>query len=346
MPVVEKRVAVSSQDFPPSSVGLDWLMGVLSALLVSGIVQDGWAHAHGKVDQSFFTPWHAILYSMMALNGFVLGALALRNARRGHSLRHALPYGYGLALAGVMLFAAGGVLDLLWHTVFGIEEDLDALLSPTHLLLALAAMLIFSGPLRSIGRQNDRSASGWLRVGPVVPALLAILILFGFFLAYAQPIEDGSIAAAIGRKQGGPVTASLYALDAGGALIDSAKPRYLGSYGIARRAAHRLSRASTGDLGERGAADEQRVRGPPGWFGRNPDHANARSRHAARMVGRRRLARLRRHSGRFVGQLFVARGTSRRIGGSRAPRGRDRAFQSRLVAGRTPHRLRLARRPR
>jgi Tol biopolymer transport system component len=186
--------------------------------LVSGVIQDGWAHAHGKVDQSFFTPWHAILYSMMALNGIVLGSSAVRNALRGHSVRRALPYGYGLALTGVVVFAAGGVADLMWHTLFGIEADLDALLSPSHLVLAFAAMLIFSGPVRSIGRQYDRDTGGWLHVGPVVPAFLAILTLFGFFLAYAQPIEDGFTSTAIGRAQSGPATASLYSLDAAGVV--------------------------------------------------------------------------------------------------------------------------------
>jgi len=34
----------------------DWAMGLLSALLVAGIYQDGWAHNHGKVDETFFTP--------------------------------------------------------------------------------------------------------------------------------------------------------------------------------------------------------------------------------------------------------------------------------------------------
>lgn len=34
----------------------DWLMVVLSTFFVSGLLLDGWAHAHGKVDNSFFTP--------------------------------------------------------------------------------------------------------------------------------------------------------------------------------------------------------------------------------------------------------------------------------------------------
>jgi hypothetical protein len=35
-------------------------MSLLSAWLVGGLFPDGWAHAHGRVDQSFFTPWHTV----------------------------------------------------------------------------------------------------------------------------------------------------------------------------------------------------------------------------------------------------------------------------------------------
>ncbi len=192
-------------------------MGVLSVLLVSGIIQDGWAHAHGMVDQSFLTPWHAVLYSMMAANGIVLGTLAVRNKMRGYAATRALPYGYTLALVGVVLFAAGGVGDLAWHTVFGIEADINALLSPSHLVLGFAAFLILSGPLRSIAFQYDRATAGWRKLGPMVLALLAILTTLGFFLAYAQPIEDGITTVAVQPDRNGPVLASLYSVAIDGA---------------------------------------------------------------------------------------------------------------------------------
>ena len=47
-------------------------MSALSAWLVGGFFLDGWAHTHGKVDQSFFTPWHAVLYSGHVVNLIVL----------------------------------------------------------------------------------------------------------------------------------------------------------------------------------------------------------------------------------------------------------------------------------
>ncbi|HSE45781.1 MAG TPA: hypothetical protein VLA89_10700 [Gemmatimonadales bacterium] len=51
--------------------------------------------------------------------------------------QRALPVGYGLSGLGALIFAAGGMTDLIWHTIFGIEAHVEALLSPTYLVLAL-----------------------------------------------------------------------------------------------------------------------------------------------------------------------------------------------------------------
>ncbi len=202
-------------DYPASSVAFDWTMAVLTVVLMGGVIQDGWAHAHGMVDQSFLTPWHAVLYSMMVVNGIVLGTLAIRNRLAGYSVRRALPYGYMLALIGVVLFALAGVFDLWWHTLFGIETGITGLISPSHLVLALSGMFVFSGPIRSIARQYGRSTSGWRRVGPAALGLLASLTMLGFFTGYAQPIEDGITMKTISLDPTGAVVAGLYA--AGGA---------------------------------------------------------------------------------------------------------------------------------
>src|SRR5438128_2736404 len=52
-----------------ASTRFDWAMAVLSTLLVAGFYLDLWAHAHGRSDNTFFTPWHAVLYSMLAAVG-------------------------------------------------------------------------------------------------------------------------------------------------------------------------------------------------------------------------------------------------------------------------------------
>jgi hypothetical protein len=241
--------------YPASSPAFDWTMGALSALLAGGLIQDGWAHSHGQVDQSFFTWWHAILYSSMALNGIVLGATAVRNARRGYAARRALPFGYTLALGGVILFALGGGADLAWHEIFGIETGIDALLSPSHLLLAFSTALIFSGPIRSIAAQYGPDQGGWKHVGPVVPALLATLTLLGFFLAYAQPIEDGFTTQSVQQAAGtGASAARLFSISGrDGALRRLAVPAGLDIYGVTLapdgRIAYRAQEARATDLG-------------------------------------------------------------------------------------------------
>ena len=84
------------------------------------------------------------------------------------------------------------------------------LVSPPHLILALAAALIFSGPLFSIAAQYGREAGGWKRIGPAVLSTWALITLVGFFLAYAQPIEDGLTAATIGPSAGDAVYPMAY----------------------------------------------------------------------------------------------------------------------------------------
>lgn len=177
---------------PPSTPAFDWLMGALAALLIGGLDLDIWAHSHGKVDQSFFTPWHAALYGAMAINGIVLGLVMARNVlQRGYPWRQALPEGYGLSLVGVIAFAVGGLLDLAWHTFFGIEADIEALLSPTHLLLATSAALILTGPLRSAAvRIGSSTSAGWRDLGPMVLSVAAVFTLLGLFTQYAHPLVD------------------------------------------------------------------------------------------------------------------------------------------------------------
>lgn len=180
-------VSVSGPPHPWGGLRFDYLMVTLSAWFLGGLYADGWAHHQHLVD-SFFTPWHGILYSGYFVAGFALLLTLLRNRWRGASWQQALPAGYGLALAGFVLFIIGGVFDLLWHTLFGIEADVEALLSPSHLLLAFAMLLMVTGPLRAAWNRTDPAVSqGWLRLLPMLLALSYTLLLFGFFTEFAHP---------------------------------------------------------------------------------------------------------------------------------------------------------------
>jgi Tol biopolymer transport system component len=201
---------VHRTDRAPSSPAFDWLMGVLVFLVMVGVYQDGWAHTHGKVDESFFTPWHAMLYGGVAITGLTLLCAGIVGLRKGYTLRQALPHGYWLGACGVVLFLIGGGLDEIWHTLFGIEVDLQALVSPTHLLLVFAGGMMIGGPLRSIASQYGRQSEGWRTVGPAVFAVLSLLMMLGFFTQYVLPLGDGSIVANLSHNFGARVSSSIY----------------------------------------------------------------------------------------------------------------------------------------
>jgi hypothetical protein len=170
-------------------IRFDWVYSLLAGFLVGGVFLDGWAHNHGKVDQSFFTPWHAVLYSGFVILAAFLALTVAVNRAGGASWRYAVPPGYGSSVVGAVVFAVGGVGDLIWHTLFGIEKGIEGNISPSHLTLALGGVLLFTGPLRAAWRRTAPDAAArWVTL---LPALLALTYLFSvltFFTQYAHPI--------------------------------------------------------------------------------------------------------------------------------------------------------------
>lgn len=182
------EVTSSPVSAEPNPSRLDVVMGILSVLLVGGFFIDLWAHSHGRVDDTFFTPWHGLLYASAGLFGGVLLGVALKARRNGASPRDSLPPGYGLSLIGSALFLAAGLTDLVWHELFGIEDDVDALLSPTHLALATSGIMMVFGPVRSAWAKGPpTSFPGWL---PWVAGLTMGLAILGAFTEYAHTAID------------------------------------------------------------------------------------------------------------------------------------------------------------
>lgn len=130
--------------------GEAWLLTIASLWFVAGLFTDGWAHNHIPELETFFTPWHAVFYSGYLATALTIFGIAHRNARRlGLPLRRAIPIGYEGVFLGAPLFILGGIGDLIWHQLFGIEANIEALLSPTHLILAVSMFLMVSGNLRA-----------------------------------------------------------------------------------------------------------------------------------------------------------------------------------------------------
>jgi hypothetical protein len=167
---------------------LDAAMTALTLWILAGVVLDVRSHIAGFdfAEEGFLTPEHAMFYSgFLAVAGLV-GAVTYGRRRQGRSWSAAVPAGYGAGVLGLFLFGLGGPGDALWHTAFGAEANVEALTSPTHLLLGTGSALYVSSPLRAAWRRPD--VRGWRRqFAPLVSATLTLTTLTLFTL-YAHPL--------------------------------------------------------------------------------------------------------------------------------------------------------------
>ena len=165
-----------------------------------GLFLDGYFHQNLDTDgESFLTPWHGVFYAGFTASALWLAAMSRRRAPRVVDWRlSSLPPGYEGARVGLVLFAAGGLGDAAWHTAFGVERGIDALLSPTHLLLFAGLVLILTSPVRAARAVPERPPSAWMLTGSVLSATA----LVGFFVNFAW----GLGIAAFTRVPYNPVT--------------------------------------------------------------------------------------------------------------------------------------------
>lgn len=165
-------------------LGYDLVVVLGSIWWLGGIFLDGHSHLHGEVP-SFFYIHHYIFYAgYLATYGWIVLSMLAGYLRSGDWM---VPPGYRLAIYGGVVFGLGGGLDMLWHAAFGFEASTEALLSPTHLLLAVGGILVLSGPLRAAWRRHDDVLDDPLRaVTAIVGAghTLAVVVLFS---SYASP---------------------------------------------------------------------------------------------------------------------------------------------------------------
>lgn len=188
---------VRKTEFPAASRAFDWGATFLSVLLMAGLNVDVWAHNHNRVDNTFFTVWHALMYGAFLLFAGFLTLVTIRNLNRGYGLANALPRGYVLSLVGVAVFSIGGVGDMLWHTAFGIEKNTEALLSPTHLVLGIGFILLFSGPVRAVWlRVEQPGVNRWLpfQLFPAVIGLSLCMTILMVFTQYANSTYNAAYA--------------------------------------------------------------------------------------------------------------------------------------------------------
>lgn len=167
----------------------DAVVSVFSLLMVTGIALDFRSHANGIsfAEEGFLTPEHVFFYTAFLGVAGTLAAGTYARRRAGADWMDSVPEGYGWAVVGVVVFGLGGFGDLLWHSAFGFEESFEALVSPSHVTLAIGAVMFLSAPMRAaMGREADGASA--LSAVPVVVSLTLVLTIIGLFGGFVNPL--------------------------------------------------------------------------------------------------------------------------------------------------------------
>jgi len=187
-PLTTTTTAPGKYDRPRGSLRFDWLMLLVGMWPLVGALTDANAHINDPRLEQFFTPWHALLYSGVLAVGLSIGYVAWRNRERGYAWTRAVPPGYGLTLVGVGVLGVAGIGDLIWHSLYGIERDIPAITSPTHMLIILGILLVVAGPLRSAYTRPAAEVRGLAQL----PMILSVLLMYTMItlpLQYLHPFS-------------------------------------------------------------------------------------------------------------------------------------------------------------
>ncbi|MDZ4764698.1 MAG: hypothetical protein SGI73_09100 [Chloroflexota bacterium] len=188
---------IMPKGYPAGGLRFDWIFTAATAFLIGGAYLDGWAHTNIAEElETFFTPWHAVMYSGLLLTAIIMIGTHIRNSLRGYRYGRTVPRGYHLTLVGVGVFGLAGAGDMVWHTVFGIEFDVEAAFSLPHLAIVVSMVLIAFGAVRAAWHRAD--APTWGNLLPMILsatlALSALTVISQMFSPFNQTVAASSYA--------------------------------------------------------------------------------------------------------------------------------------------------------
>ncbi len=217
----QPRTSAAAHEAPPSTVRFDWIMVLVTIWGIGGLFLDGWAHSNVPQLETFFTPWHAVLYSgylavaatlviktisnlKKASSGERASGATLslvtrsRNRAPGVTFLEAVPAGYGLSLLHTGVLMSFVLLALrrwrlplgVFTLIFTLNTGLMAVFNPEVVvwLLPCAGLAGLAADLLYKGLQPAEHRPESIRLFAL--AVPAILYLFYFLnLAIVEPLR-------------------------------------------------------------------------------------------------------------------------------------------------------------
>ena len=169
------------------------LTGMLVAIWpITALYFDGRNHNNKTGQESFFSLAHIVLYTGMSAFAVFLGLTLAKYQRqagaspfRGIVDLKAIPVGYGVAFIGLCILGIAGPWDLIWHSVYGFEVNVEAIVSPPHLALFFGGLLVTSTGIRSMWAKRDLAPDFRTFLPAVISATLFTAML-GFITMYTS----------------------------------------------------------------------------------------------------------------------------------------------------------------
>jgi hypothetical protein len=159
--------------------------------MIIGLQADAFAHANIPELETFWTPWHALMYSGIFACFVTIAWVAwpyLQAPDRSVLGWWGTPVPLRFPLAGMALLIASGAIDTLWHNVFGIEEELDIFFSPSHTGLILGMVLVGLGPVFLCWAEEDKGYLGRADVMLVTWSLVMAMMPLHIYSNHASAL--------------------------------------------------------------------------------------------------------------------------------------------------------------
>jgi hypothetical protein len=135
---------------------------IIAVWPITALFFDGRNHNNKTGQESFFSVAHIVLYAGMTAFAIYVATLINKyqvrsgaNPSRGSFDFKAIPVGYGVSIIGLCILGVAGPADLTWHSLYGFEINVEAIVSPPHLALFLGGLLVSSTGIRSMWAKRD-----------------------------------------------------------------------------------------------------------------------------------------------------------------------------------------------
>jgi TolB protein len=154
-----------------------WLTLFFAASIIGGLVLLSYALDNELTHDVVVSPYHVPFYVALIVLATVSLVLLVRTLRAGRSWRDALPPGYGIVGAGLIVLLVWPIADIAWREGVGLSDAFpERILAPSRLLVVAGTLLIAAAPLRA--------ALAWrakpLRWPAVGSATLVLVVLSSF----------------------------------------------------------------------------------------------------------------------------------------------------------------------